>query len=77
MTDGRAHRDGDFIAILHAHGVYLSDADESELIERVVKFDDIAYDVALFALRTCMCGARIDGFDEYWDHLYEVFSQPD
>ena len=59
------------IATLSAHGVYLSDADESELIKRFVQFDDVA-----LALRTCMCGARIDGFDEYWNHLYEVFSRP-
>ena len=72
MTGSRSRRDGDVIATLSAHGVYLSDADESELIERFVQFDDVAF----LALRTCMCGARIDGFDEYWNHLHEVFSRP-
>lgn len=30
-------------------------------------------DVADLAVRTCMCGKKIDGFYEYADHLKEVF----
>ena len=59
-------------AMLDAHGVYLSDSDEVEITRRLVEADD----VGLLALRTCLCGARIDGFDEYWNHLREVFSRP-
>jgi hypothetical protein len=29
-------------------------------------------DMADFALRTCMCGHRVEGFDDYHYHLTEV-----
>ena len=54
------------VSILEAHAVYLSDQDEAEVIQRAVE------DVGELALRTCLCGARIDGFDSYTDHLREV-----
>jgi hypothetical protein len=57
-------------AVLDAHGVYLSDSDEAEILRRVAE----AGDPAELALRTCQCGARIDGFDAYFDHLYEALS---
>jgi hypothetical protein len=60
-------------AALEAHGVYLSDADEAEILRRVGE----AGDPAEFALRTCLCGARIDGFDAYVEHLYEALSATD
>lgn len=43
--------------------------------------DDLAIDGAMYqvgntnadlAIRTCMCGKKIDGFYEYTDHLKEV-----
>ena len=55
---------------LAAHAVYLSDADEAEITRRQVETGD----VGRLALRTCLCGARIDGFDAYWEHLNEVLT---
>ncbi|CAN5571541.1 hypothetical protein BH23CHL8_BH23CHL8_01690 [soil metagenome] len=31
--------------------------------------------MAELALRTCLCGARIDGFDAYWEHLRAAFER--
>ncbi|MFV2062502.1 MAG: hypothetical protein ACC726_03190 [Chloroflexota bacterium] len=56
--------------ILETHAVYLSDANEQELIRRAFETDDVAD----LALRTCRCGARIDGFDAYADHIREVLA---
>jgi hypothetical protein len=58
------------LATLDAHGVYLSEADEAELIRRLA----VTEDVAVLSLRTCQCGVRVDGFDAYWEHLHEVLS---
>jgi hypothetical protein len=55
---------------LRAHFVYMSNSDEEELVTRASRVDG---DVADIALRTCLCGARIDGFDEYANHLEAVF----
>lgn len=60
-------------AVLEAHGVYLSERDEAEILARMAE----AGDPADVALRTCQCGARIDGFDAYFDHLYEALSGTD
>jgi hypothetical protein len=57
-------------SVLDAHGVYLSDGDEAEITRRQLETDD----VGRLALRTCLCGARIDGFDAYWDHLSEAMT---
>jgi hypothetical protein len=46
----------------------MSDADEDEIIRRIGASDDVAG----LALRTCMCGQRLDGFDEYFEHLRAV-----
>jgi hypothetical protein len=54
--------------ILDAHGPYMSDADEDEIIRRIGASDDVAG----LALRTCMCGQRLDGFDEYFERLRAV-----
>lgn len=59
------------LATLDAHGVYLSEADEAELIRRVAVTDDVGE----LSLRTCRCGVRMDGFDAYWEHLREVLSE--
>jgi hypothetical protein len=60
----------DIRAIIDRHGAYLSAADEAE-IERRMAADA---DVADLALRTCRCGARLDGFDAYHAHLVAVFT---
>ena len=57
--------------ILRAHAAYLSDADEAEITRRQFETDD----VGRLALRTCLCGARIDGFDAYWEHLRDALSR--
>lgn len=54
--------------ILDAHGPYLSDADEAEIVRRLATSDDVAD----LALRTCMCGRRLEGFDDYFEHLRGV-----
>lgn len=49
----------------------MSDADEAEIIERV----GADADVADLALRTCMCGRRLSGFDDYYEHLRAVLRE--
>lgn len=56
-----------------SHATYLSASDESEIDIRVA----VGADVADLALRTCLCGVRIDGFDAYHAHLVEALSIPD
>jgi hypothetical protein len=58
------------LQILEAHGPYMSDSDEAEIIRRIVESDDVAD----LALRTCMCGRRLDGFDDYFTHLRSVLA---
>lgn len=60
--------DADAAAVLEAHGPFLSDLDEAEIIRRIA----VTEDVADLALRTCMCGRRLDGFDDYFKHLRAV-----
>lgn len=60
--------------ILSAHAPYLSDADEAEIDARLVAGSDVAD----LALRTCLCGARLDGVDAYHVHLVQVLTrEPD
>jgi hypothetical protein len=63
--------------ILRAHGVYLSPADEDEIWQRLRAMLEPQgdSDVADLALRTCLCGRRLEGFDAYFDHLAEVFDR--
>lgn len=61
----------DLLALLSSHGTYMSDRDEDEIIANVARFQDPAD----YALRTCLCGARIDGFDAYHLHLVDVFRE--
>jgi hypothetical protein len=56
------------LSVLDDHGPYLSDSDEAEIIQRIGASDDVAD----LALRTCMCGRRLDGFDDYFEHLRAV-----
>ena len=58
------------VDILNAHGAYLSDADEAEIDDRMAA----GADVADLAVRTCLCGLRLDGFDAYHAHLVEVLT---
>lgn len=60
----------DMRSVIERHGPYLSTADETE-IERRIAADA---DVADLALRTCLCGARLDGFDAYHAHLVAVLT---
>lgn len=55
---------------LNQHGAYLSEHDEAE-IERRLGADA---DIADLALRTCLCGVRLDGFDDYHAHLVQVLT---
>jgi hypothetical protein len=59
------------LALLEAHAVFLSASDEAEVIRRAFETEDVGE----LALRTCLCGLRIDGFDEYSDHLRDVLSR--
>lgn len=70
-TRGESTEPTGALAIFDAHATYLSEADEAELERRVAATDDVAD----LSLRTCQCGARLDGFDAYWGHLREVISQ--
>jgi hypothetical protein len=49
----------------------MSEADEEEIVRRIVTSDDVAD----LALRTCMCGRRLDGFDDYFEHLRAVIRE--
>jgi hypothetical protein len=59
------------LTALDAHGPFMSDADEAEIIRRMLESDDVAD----LALRTCMCGRRLDGFDDYFEHLRGVLAR--
>lgn len=61
----------DWLTVLNAHGPYLSDSDDKEILARVIS----GQDVAEFALRTCLCRARLDGFDAYHAHLAEALRE--
>ncbi len=56
---------------LEAHGPFMSDSDEAEIVRRIVESDDVAD----LALRTCMCGRRLEGFDDYFEHLQAVLAE--
>jgi len=63
----------DPIETITAHIPSMSEEDETEIVRlaSAALFDD--GDVADLALRTCACGASIDGFYGYVDHLTAVF----
>jgi len=56
---------------LDGHGPFMSDSDEAEIIRRMVQSDDVAD----LALRTCMCGRRLEGFDDFFEHLRAVVEE--
>ena len=47
--------------------------DEDERVMGLLNVFDEQFDYADYALRTCRCGVRIEGYYEYVDHLREVF----
>lgn len=54
----------------------LSDEADAEMDDRFLKSIDSyseGLDFADLAIRTCACGARIDGFYAYVDHLISTF----
>jgi hypothetical protein len=59
------------LSILDGHGPFMSDSDEEEIIRRLGTSDDVAD----LARRTCMCGRRLDGFDDYFEHLRAVIRE--
>ena len=68
------------LAVLSQHACYMSDANENEIDDIIVKgigdfTSSLEFDPADCALRTCLCGKRIEGFDEYTIHLQQVFDE--
>lgn len=53
-------------SLLTAHAPSMTEADEDLIYAAMVSPESEAND---YALRTCACGERIDGFDAYLDHL--------
>ena len=73
------------LELLAQHGCFMSDDDEAEIDELVFAIvgssltfavGDPTIDASHLAKRTCMCGERIDGFDEYHAHLVDIFTDP-
>lgn len=64
----------DVISIIDQHIPSLTDDDEQEMLAMPPPHM-LDSDVANFAIRTCHCGVRIDGFYQYTDHLKEMLKQ--
>lgn len=62
-------------SIILAHLPSLTDKDELEIIGRIWETEDP--ETAGFALRTCDCGKRIDGFYQYVEHLISKLEETD
>jgi len=64
------------IEVIDAHTPSLSKENEWEMLAMTPphKLDS---DVANFAIRTCACGLRIDGFYEYVSHLKDEMRKAD
>jgi hypothetical protein len=62
-----------FVAVIDAHIPSLSDENVEEINLAIfnMAFEEKDADHADLAIRTCHCGARIDGFYDYIDHLKE------
>ena len=54
------------LVLLDQHVAFLSEANEAE-----INAGEWDMDIADYALRTCSCGERLDGFDGYQAHLRE------
>jgi hypothetical protein len=52
----------------------MSDENEQDMNGRMVTNLLFGVEFADYALRTCLCGYDIDGFDDYWQHLNEMFT---
>lgn len=67
------------ISVIDAHIPSMSDDNEDTIRNFVsmIAFDpyDLEKEPADLAIRTCRCGAAIDGFYEYVDHLKAVLRQ--
>ena len=62
--------------VIQQHAVYISDDDERLMDQALFSAGGMAdYDHADIARRTCLCGARIDGFDDYNRHLRDKISE--
>jgi hypothetical protein len=67
-------------ALLAKHACYMSEENEATIdgLRYNMEFDKHGApvaDTADLALRTCLCGALLDGFDEYHAHLVDVFEK--
>lgn len=57
------------LELLKQHAPFLSEENDETMDERFFASVMTDLDWADFAVRTCTCGTRFDGFDEYYDHL--------
>ena len=71
MTSSRVPDRTTIETALRGHGPYMSDEDEAQIIRRI----GTDVDVADLALRTCMCGRKLSGFDDYYEHLRVVLRE--
>ncbi len=65
----------DAISIINEHIPSMSEEDEDEIADLAADWPIHPYQgdgPADWAIRTCYCGKRIDGFYEYVDHLKEA-----
>jgi len=60
------------IEIIKAHIPSLTDENAEEINALAANLDYDGPDAADYAIRTCSCGQRIDGFYEYVNHLASV-----
>jgi|GEM_PF-5592702 len=69
MATYQVFRD-DPMSLLDEHAPYMSDADEAEIIRLVGDSDDVAD----LAVRTCVCGRSLNGFEDYFNHLRSLLA---
>lgn len=60
--------------VIKAHTPSLTDEDDDEIVDRIWK--DRPGKPSNLAIRTCACGAKIDGYYEYVDHLVNLLVGP-
>jgi len=58
------------VALLDGHGPFMSHENEAEIIRLIAESDDVAD----LAVRTCMCGRSLSGFDDYFNHLRSLLA---
>lgn len=69
VADGSQRAVDDVLDVIDEHIPSLSDDNETEIVDLIARSPWEDFDVADYAIRTCSCGDRIDGFYEYVDHL--------